>query len=116
LYGAVTGAESSIEIRQDASTGFSRILFLEASEEKAARAESLLKKTWPKIKLIREDGKYRVDIPAEYRHPHEEHFNMVGQEFIGCIRKGSIPEWEKENTLTKYHITTEAVETAVNDL
>lgn len=82
MYGAVTGAESSIEIRQDASTGFSRILFLEASEEKAARAETLLKKTWPKIKLIREDGKYRVDIPAEYRHPHEEHFNMVGQEFI----------------------------------
>lgn len=71
-----------IEIRWDASTGFSRILFLEASEEKAARAETLLKKTWPKIKLIREDGKYRVDIPAEYRHPHEEHFNMVGQEFI----------------------------------
>lgn len=111
----IPGTESSIEIRQDASTGFSRILFLEASEEKAARAEALLKKTWPEINLIQEEGKYRVDIPAEYRHPHEEHFNMVGREFIGCIRNGRIPEWEKENTLTKYHITTKAVETAVND-
>lgn len=111
----IPGTESSIEIRQDASTGFSRILFLEASEGKAARAEALLKKTWPEINLIQEDGKYRVDIPAEYRHPHEEHFNMVGREFIGCIRKGNIPEWEKKNTLTKYHITTKAVETAVND-
>lgn len=113
FHEVIPGSVSSIEIVQDASTGFARRLFLKTTPELAAKAETMLKQTWPEVSLsLSGDGRYVVEIPDSYRHPHEEHFNMVGADFIGCIRKGNVPAWEKENTLTKYHITTEAVELA----
>ena len=76
----------------------------------------MLKTTWPEV-TVRADteGRYIVDIPAEYKHPHEEHFNMVGKTFINCILSGQTPQWEKDNPLTKYNITTSAVVKAINE-
>ena len=113
FHEVIPGSVSSIEIVQDASTGFARKLFIRTTPELAAKAEAMLKQTWPEVSIdLSGDGRYVVEIPQAYRHPHEEHFNMVGADFIDCIRKGAAPEWEKENTLTKYHITTSAVEQA----
>ncbi len=113
FHEVIPGSVSSIEIIQDASTGFARKLFVKTTPELASKAETMLKQTWPEVSLeLSGDGRYVVEIPDAYRHPHEEHFNMVGADFIDCIRKGTAPEWEKENTLTKYHITTSAVELA----
>ena len=113
FHEVIPGSVSSVEIVQDASTDFARKLFIKTNPELAAKAEAMLKQTWPEVSLVLSgDGRYVVEIPQAYRHPHEEHFNMVGSDFIDCIRKGAAPEWEKENTLTKYHITTSAVEQA----
>ena len=113
FHEVIPGSVSSIEIVQDASTGFARKLFIRTTPELAAKTEVMLKQTWPEVSIdLSGDGRYIVEIPQVYRHPHEEHFNMVGADFIDCIRKGAAPEWEKENTLTKYHITTSAVEQA----
>lgn len=113
FHEVIPGSVSSIEIVQDASTGFARRLFVKTTPELAAKAETMLEQTWPEVSLsLSGDGRYIVEIPDVYRHPHEEHFNMVGADFIDCIRKGETPDWEKENTLTKYHITTSAVELA----
>ena len=113
FHEVIPGSLSSIEIVQDASTGFVRKLFINATQELAAKTETMLKQTWPEVSLnLSGDGRYVVEIPQVYRHPHEEHFNMVGGDFIDCIRKGSTPEWEKDNTLTKYLVTTTAVEIA----
>lgn len=113
FHEVIPGSVSSVEIVQDASTDFARKLFIKTNPELAAKAEAKLKQTWPEVSLVLSgDGRYVVEIPQAYRHPHEEHFNMVGADFIDCIRKGAAPEWEKENTLTKYHITTSAVEQA----
>lgn len=116
FHEVIPGSVSSIEIVQDASTGFARRLYLKTTEQLAAKAEAMLKSTWPEVTVkAGKDGRYIVDIPAEYRHPHEEHFNMVAQTFIGCIRNGNVPGWEQDNTLTKYHITTEAVKIAADE-
>jgi predicted dehydrogenase len=116
FHEVISGSISSLEIVQDASTGFSRRLFINTTEDLALKAEALLKATWPQVALTKvEEGKYVVDIPAEYKHPHEEHFSMVGQDFINAVRSGSMPEWEKQNTLTKYHITTTAVSMASDE-
>ena len=113
FHEVIPGSVSSIEIVQDASTGFARKLFIRTTPELAAKAEAMLKQTWAEVSIdLSDDGRYVVEIPQAYRHPHEEHFNLVGADFIDCIRKGAAPEWEKENTLTKYHITTSAVEQA----
>ena len=41
-----------------------------------------------------------------------EHFSKVAKAFLHYIRNKNIPEWENENTLTKYYITTTDVEMA----
>lgn len=116
FHEVIPGSMSSIEIVQDASTGFARCLFLNTTEALADKAAALLKDTWPGVTLRPAgDGKYIVEIPSEYKHPHEEHFNMVGKTFIGCIRSGKVPQWEKDNTITKYYLTTEAVKLAGNE-
>ena len=116
FHEVIPGSISSLEIVQDASTGFSRRLFINTTDTLAAKAEALLKTTWPEVVLTKvEEGKFVVDIPAGYKHPHEEHFSMVGQDFINAVRSGSMPEWEKQNTLTKYHITTTAVSMASDE-
>ena len=51
-------------------------------------------------------------IPQEYRLRHEEQFSKVAKAFLHYIHNKNIPEWENENTLTKYYITTTAVEMA----
>ena len=113
FHEVIPGSISSIEIIQDSTTGFARKLFINTTEETAAMAEQKLRKSWPEISLEPVgENRHLVNIPDSYRHPHEEHFNMVGRDFIECIRKASVPAWEISNTLTKYHITTTALELA----
>ena len=113
FHEVIPGSISNIEIIQDSTTGFARKLFINTTEETASITEQKLKKFWPEISLEPVgENRYLVNIPDSYRHPHEEHFNMVGRDFIGCIRNGSVPDWEISNTLTKYHITTTALELA----
>lgn len=107
----VTGTGLKIEILQDATTGYKRQLYLhiptEAGEKAAA---SFLAEEFPGTRLICVEGeKYLVDIPDSERLPHEEHFNRVGEYFTTCVREGHAPDWEMENSLTKYYITTHSV-------
>lgn len=53
-----------------------------------------------------------IDIPAEARLGHEEHFNRVTESFLRYLDGAPMPEWESANTLAKYFITTGAVEIA----
>lgn len=64
--------------------------------------------------LAVEDGEeVRFAIPPRLRSGHEEHFAAVLVDFIGRVQNPrSVPEWERANALTKYVITTRAVELA----
>lgn len=110
----IPGTRSQIEIVQDKKTGYRRELYLRIPSESLAKAaENFLKAEYPATSLVHQRGNlYLVQIPDSERLPHEEHFNRVGEAFTSFIRNGDIPEWETENTLTKYYITTQAVETA----
>ena len=48
----------------------------------------------------------------EKRLGHEEHFSKVAKAFLHYVHNQDMPEWENENTLAKYYITTTAVEMA----
>lgn len=58
------------------------------------------------------NGTYLIDIPQEKRLGHEEHFSKVAKAFLHYVHNQDMPEWENENTLAKYYITTTAVEMA----
>ncbi|MCQ2159032.1 MAG: oxidoreductase [Bacteroidales bacterium] len=85
----IYGSKAALKFVQNESTGYVRELFLE------------------------KDGcPVHIGIPVEARIGHEDHFSKVAEAFLGCIRNGNMPEWESVNTLTKYYITTRAVEMA----
>ncbi len=55
----------------------------------------------------------KMDVPVDERLGHEDHFALVAGKFLNIVRgKDKMPIWEPVNTLTKYYITTEAVEMA----
>ncbi len=55
----------------------------------------------------------RLVIPAALRTGHEDHFAAVMTELVGYLQSPrTVPEWERVNARTKYHLTTRAVELA----
>ncbi len=85
------GTGATVTVRQDASTGYVKQVFVKP----AGMPERMM------------------DVPACCRISHEEHFNLVAAQFLKYVRgEEEMPSWEKENTLTKYHITTTAVKLA----
>lgn len=112
----IPGTKATLEIRQDRSTGFARKMYFTASELQKQKAEQKLHGKYPNIRFVPEgNDTYFIEIPDEYRCAYEDHFRQLSGNFLECVRKGRVPDWEKENTLSKYNITTTAVELAGND-
>lgn len=104
------GTRATVRIIQDASTGFRRLLLVTAPEEAAKTMERKLKEEYASVSFEPyAAGTWLVDVPAEEKKSHEDHFNMVAKAFLNGLRTGEIPDWERVNTLTKYDLTTSAV-------
>ena len=117
----MTGSKATLEIVQDASTDFVKQLFVRRkpdSDEMVFNASlrdavATLQKYYPGItaKKVTPD-RYLLDIPISERPGHEDHFGLLARRFLQGIRSGNIPDWETDNTLSKYYITTTAVRLA----
>ena len=57
-------------------------------------------------------GEYLINIPVENREGHESHFKYVAESFFNFLVNRNMPQWERNNTLAKYYITTQAVKIA----
>lgn len=85
------GTKATVIVRQDLSTGFVKQVFVKPCEGR----ESM------------------IEVPMDCRIGHEDHFNLVAGQFLEYVRgRQRVPEWEIQNTITKYYITTAAVEMA----
>ncbi len=58
------------------------------------------------------EGRKELVIHSKEKTSHEDHFSLVADKFFGYLVNRDIPEWETKNTLTKYYITTKALEIA----
>ncbi len=68
---------------------------------------------YPDLAAVDLGDSIRLDIPERYRTDHEQHFADVLDEFLRYARNPRrAPPWEVPNLLTKYAITTRAVEMA----
>lgn len=84
------GEKGCLKLVQDASTSYVKQLF-----------------------AVDADGnETMIDVPAEQRLGHEDHFSLVAGNFMNWLRGAELPAWEYANTLTKYYITTSAVSIA----
>ena len=115
------GSKATLKIIQNKKNGFVKELYIQKKpnidshlfETQLQKTIKQLQETYPFLSVKNEgNGAYLIDIPQEYRLSHEDHFNKVAKAFLHYIRNKDMPEWENENTLTKYYITTTAVEMA----
>lgn len=114
------GSRAEIAVVQDAGTGFVKELFVRPADaadrsfdERLRAGVERLRRQWPFVGADPAGAAgCRIVVPQAERPGHEEHFSMVAERFFEAVRGGGLPEWERENTLSKYYITTGAVELA----
>lgn len=105
------GTKASVRMVQNVGTNFDRQLLLNVSSSSEGSLLEKLKNSYPDMICTRlGDGRWLLDMPQDKKPGHEAHFNMVAASFLEMIDRHAVPLWEKTNTLTKYYITTRAVQ------
>ena len=117
-YSIMRGTRANLVIRQNKDTGFKPALFIEPVNQPSGYDTTLeeafagLEAEYPGIALKKAANGYEVVIPETYRNGHEAHFAEVTEKYLEFIRDNKMPEWEVPNMITKYYITTRALEIA----
>ena len=115
------GSKATLKIVQNKENGFIKELYIQKVQntENATFKTQLektikeLQDTYPFLSIKeRNNGLYLIDIPQACRSGHEAHFSKVAKTFLHYLQYKDMPEWENENTISKYYITTTAVEMA----
>ena len=120
----ITGTKASVQIVQNNSTKYIEELYIDRNsavdlqlfDSELKNEIARLKETYPSISLKQiNDQKYHIVVPIETRPTHEDYFGYVAQQFFQYLINRNLPQWEISNTLTKYFITTQALEIAKNN-
>jgi predicted dehydrogenase len=120
-YSIMRGSKANLVIRQDKKEKYVPELYIEpvagvdreAFEKELNAAVSALQDAYPGIAVSKDgDAGWKVDIPQNYRTGHEAHFREVTEKYLEYLIDGKLPDWEVPNMITKYYITTKALEMA----
>lgn len=118
-YSIMRGTKSNLVIRQDKKENYIPELYIEpvegvnkqAFEKELNDAVAHLKEAYPGIEVSRDGNTgWKVVIPQSYRTGHEAHFMEVTEKYLEYLVDGKLPDWEVPNMITKYYITTKALE------
>lgn len=114
-HGVYRGNRARVEVRQGAEENWRPEVYVvpaspaqkaEVGSALRARVEALQGR-WAGIAVEDLGQEFRVTVPDEHRLGHEAHFGEVTEQFLQYLEDpGSIPEWEQQNMVTKYYITT----------
>ena len=118
-YAGFRGTKSRVEIRQGKEEKYRTEIYVvpnsndardELSQALRKHIERLQTK-YPGVSVEAQEGRFRISIPDKYRVGHEEHFAQVTDRFLEYFKNPkAMPSWEKANMLSKYYVTTKAVE------
>ncbi|MBN1804837.1 MAG: hypothetical protein JW837_06270 [Sedimentisphaerales bacterium] len=114
------GTKSNIIIRQGKEEHYRPELYVEPVPGTSIKQlEASLKKvvddlqgTYPGLELKRLEYSWQILIPDEQRTGHEAHFRKVMEKYLQYLEEDRLPDWEVPNMITKYYITTKALEMA----
>ena len=122
-YSIMKGSKSHLIIEQGKEQGYKPVLTIKSVkgtevasfEKELSEAMKAISAKYPGVTLSKQpEGVWQVEIPQRYHNGHEAHFGQVTEHFLNCLSKGALPEWEVPNMITKYYITTHALEMAKN--
>ena len=114
------GSKAKLVIRQGAEQDYKATLYIEPvvidnidAFEKALKANfSKVADKYPGLELKKDTDKWEVVVPEKYKTGHEAHFAQVTEKYLQFLVDGKLPRWEVPNIITKYYITTQALELA----
>lgn len=113
-YSLMKGTKANLEIKQGAEEKYQPTLYLEPLDKNFDPSEAFKKiqSKYAGVELKKSGGMWQVVIPDKYKEGHEQHFARVTEKFLGYLKNKNMPPWEVPNMLTKYFITTKALEMA----
>lgn len=122
-YSLMRGTLADLVIRQGQDQNFQSTLFIEPVEnsdrEELENALSIaveqLQEEFPGTTYQTTDNGWQLAIPSELYLGHEAHFGKVAEAYFGYLVEGNLPDWEVPNMITKYYITTQAREMAMDN-
>ncbi|MEX2639250.1 MAG: putative oxidoreductase C-terminal domain-containing protein [Balneolales bacterium] len=121
-YSIFRGTRSNLVVRQGEDQHFKSTLYVEPSQGMAHEdlepafkdAMAGLQKEYAGLTYKKVDKGWELSIPDVHYLGHEAHFGTVAKNFYGYLIDGKLPDWEVQNMITKYYITTQALEMALN--
>jgi predicted dehydrogenase len=122
-HSVMKGSKASLIIEQGKEQNYQPVLFIKAVpgidiasyEKELLQSLETITNKYPGITLHKIDTDlWKVEVPNEYRNGHEAHFGQVTQNFLKYLDAKSLPDWEIPNMITKYYVTTHALEMAKN--
>ncbi len=117
-YSIMRGTKANLIIRQGEEQQFKPTLYIEPVKNDPAFETALLselKKLQSKyagVELKKLESGWEVLIPDHYKEGHEAHFSRVTEKFLEYLMNDNLPTWEVPNMISKYYITTKALEMA----
>ena len=122
-YSIMKGSRSNLVIRQGAEQNYKTKLYIEPDknidpdefEASLINASKSIIEKYPGVEFSKSGDIWEVLIPDSYKLGHEAHFAQVTEKFLQYLSEGSLPEWEVPNMITKYNLTTQALELALKN-
>ena len=118
-FSIMKGSRANLIIRQGKAENYRPVLYIEPLSKDDKSFESDLKaqlskvqSRYPGIDVERAGDIFTVTVPEKYHNGHEAHFGQVTEKYLEYLQKGNMPQWEVPNMITKYYITTKALEIA----
>lgn len=118
-FSIMKGSKANLIIRQGEEENYKPVLYIEplskddtSFELDLKTALSKVQEKYPGVDVAASGDTWTVTVPAAYHNGHEAHFGQVTEKYLEYLQNGNMPEWEVPNMITKYYITTRALEIA----
>lgn len=119
-YSVMRGTRSNLIIRQGQEEGYAPVLYIEpvngvdpaTFEKDLNQALETIHEAYTGVTIEKTEQSWKIIIPKQYKVGHEAHFGQVMDNFLHYLIEGELPAWEVPNMITKYYITTKALEMA----
>jgi hypothetical protein len=118
-YSIMRGTRTNLIIKQGKEENYKPVLYIEPVNKKDADFEKDLNEAvqtvqakFPGIGIEKTAKGWKAVIPEKYNTGHEAHFGQVTESYLKYLKEGKLPDWEVPNMITKYYITTSALELA----
>ena len=121
-YSLLKGTKANLEIKQGAEENWEATLYVWPINPKDTidlskalnNAIKDINKDMPGVGIEPVSTKigWKILIPEKYHKGHESHFADVMNRYLQYLKDEKLPDWEVPGMITKYYITTKALEMA----